>query len=54
MHLQAVDRVDNISPEDFRENYYNPMKPLVIRDLSKDWPATTKWNWDFFKSLSAM
>jgi len=43
--------VDNISPEDFRENYYNPMKPLVIRDLSKDWPATTKWNWDFFKSI---
>jgi len=51
MHLQAVDKVDNISPEDFRENYYNPMKPLVIRDLSKDWPATTKWNWDFFKSI---
>lgn len=51
MHLQAVDRVDNISPEDFRENYYNPMKPLVIRDLSKDWPATKKWNWDFFKSI---
>ena len=51
MHLQAVDRVDNISPEEFRENYYNPMKPLVIRDLSKSWPATTKWDWDFFKSI---
>jgi len=51
MHLQAVDRVDNISPEEFRENYYNPMKPLVIRDLSKSWPATTKWDWDFFKSV---
>jgi hypothetical protein len=51
MHVQAVDRVDNISPEDFRENYYNPMKPLVIRDLSKDWPATTRWNWDYFKSI---
>ncbi|HVU53417.1 MAG TPA: cupin-like domain-containing protein [Puia sp.] len=51
MYLTPVDRVDNISPEDFRENYYNPMKPLVIRDLSKDWPATTRWNWDFFKSI---
>ncbi|HEY4209719.1 MAG TPA: cupin-like domain-containing protein [Puia sp.] len=51
MHLTPVDRVDNISPEDFRENYYNPMKPLVIKDLSKDWPATTKWNWDYFKSI---
>jgi len=51
MYLQAVDRVDNISPEDFRENYYNPMKPVVITDVSKDWSATTKWNWDFFKSI---
>jgi hypothetical protein len=51
MHLTPVDRVDNISPEDFRENYYDPMKPLVIKDLSKGWPAATRWNWDFFKSI---
>ena len=37
MQLQAVDTVDTISPEDFKKNYYGPMKPLVIKNLSKDW-----------------
>ena len=51
MQLQAVDRVDSISPEQFRDQYYVPMKPLVIRGLSKEWPAYEKWNWDYFKSV---
>lgn len=48
MQLQAVDTVENISAEDFRKNYYNKMKPLVIKNLSKDWPAYKKWTWDHF------
>ena len=51
MQLHEVDRVDSISPEDFRDQYYTPMKPLVISGLSKQWPAMHKWNWDFFKSI---
>jgi len=51
MQLQAVDRVDTISAEDFRDGYYAPMKPLVITGLSKQWPAYQKWNWDYFKSI---
>lgn len=51
MQLQAVDTVESISPEDFRENYYAPMKPLVIRELSRQWTAYGKWNWDYFKSI---
>jgi hypothetical protein len=48
MQLQAVDTVQNISPEDFKEKYYKPMKPLVIKDLAKTWDAYKKWNWDYF------
>ena len=48
MQLQAVDTVDAISPEDFKKNYYNTMKPLVIKSLSKQWPAYKKWTWDYF------
>ena len=48
MQLKAVDTVDTISPEDFKKNYYEPMKPLVIKNLSKDWPAYKKWTWDYF------
>ena len=48
MQLQPVDTVENISPAAFREKYYQPMKPLVIKGLAKEWPAMQKWNWDYF------
>jgi len=48
MLLQPVDKVEQIAPEDFKNNYYNTMKPLVITGLVKEWPAYTKWNWDYF------
>ncbi len=51
MLLQAVDRVERISAEDFKQNYYKPFKPLVITGLSRKWPAYNKWNWDFFKAV---
>ena len=47
MILQGVDTVENIGHEDFKANYYNAMKPLVIKGLVKQWPAYTKWNWDY-------
>jgi len=51
MHLQAIDKVESISSEEFKKNYYAPMKPLVITGLAKQWPAFTKWDWDYFKSV---
>jgi Cupin-like domain len=51
MQLRSVDRVDDISPEDFKKNYYDPLKPIVINGIAKKWPAYSKWNWDFFKSV---
>lgn len=50
MQIRLVDRVEDISPEDFKKNYYEPLKPLVISSLAKKWPAYSKWNWDFFKA----
>ncbi|HMH33892.1 MAG TPA: cupin-like domain-containing protein [Puia sp.] len=51
MNLRAVDSLETINTEDFRNQYYTPMRPLVIKGLAKDWPAYTKWNWDYFQSL---
>ena len=51
MILSKVEVVDRISPEDFRINYYLPQRPLVVKDLAKEWPAYSKWNWDYFKKL---
>ena len=48
MQLQVVDKVESISPSNFKKNYYDTMKPLVITGLAKSWPAYNKWNWDYF------
>ncbi|ULQ51546.1 cupin-like domain-containing protein [Flavihumibacter fluvii] len=50
MLLNPVDVVDAIDPASFRKKYYDTMKPVVIKNMSKDWPASTKWDWDYFKS----
>ena len=48
MQLQQVDRVDSISAEEFETHFYNQKKPLIITDLAKQWPAYSKWDWDYF------
>ena len=44
MQLCAIDKVNAIQPEDFKNDYYYPMKPLVITGLAKQWAAYDKWN----------
>jgi hypothetical protein len=51
MQLKPVAKVDSIEPEVFRKEYYEPALPVIIKNLAKDWPAYTKWNWDYFKQL---
>ncbi|MEP7253391.1 MAG: cupin-like domain-containing protein [Ginsengibacter sp.] len=51
MQLDKVDKVEHISPEDFKNNYYLPRKPLVITGLAKEWPAYHKWTWNYFKEI---
>lgn len=51
MQLKSVDKVEEISPEDFKKHYYLPKKPLIITGLAKQWPAYTKWNWEYLKSV---
>lgn len=51
MQLASIDKFEDISSADFQNNYYNPMKPLILTGLAKKWPAYEKWNWDFFKEV---
>ncbi len=51
MLLRPVTIVNSIEPADFKKDFYQPGVPVVIKDLSKSWPAFTKWNWDYFKQL---
>ncbi|MDH7462009.1 cupin-like domain-containing protein [Chitinophagaceae bacterium 26-R-25] len=49
MELKPVIKVASITPEEFKNEFYNGMKPIVITQLAKQWPAYEKWNWDYFK-----
>lgn len=51
MQLRPVATYDHIEPQVFKKEFYEPAIPVVIKNLSKDWPAYTKWNWDYFKQL---
>jgi len=42
-----IERVRNISREDFIKNYYKPQKPVLIEGLTEDWAAFQKWNLDY-------
>ena len=48
MKLNEIDVVEEITAEDFINNYVKPNKPVVIKKLSHQWPAYQKWNLDYF------
>jgi len=51
-NLKPVDTVESISSEDFKKNYLDKRKPLIIKGLTKDWPAREKWTTDYFKEIA--
>jgi hypothetical protein len=51
MQLRPVATFDSIDPVVFKEQFYNTGTPVVIKNLSHEWPAFTKWSWDFFQEL---
>lgn len=50
-NLKSVDVVENISAEDFQKNYLKKKRALVIKGLTKDWPAREKWTMDYLKEI---
>ena len=51
-NLKPVDTVESISREDFKKNYLDKRRPLIIKGLTKDWPAREKWTTDYFKEIA--
>lgn len=49
--LSSVDTVDTITPEDFLAKYLKPRRPLVIKGLTNNWPARTKWTPEYLKQV---
>ncbi|MGB5170031.1 cupin-like domain-containing protein [Eudoraea sp.] len=49
MHLNEITRVQAISKKDFLENFFKPQIPVVLKESIKDWPAYSKWNFDYMR-----
>lgn len=49
--LRPIDTVDTINAADFAENYLKPRRPLIIKGLTKDWPAVQKWTPEYLKEV---
>ncbi|MFS4454639.1 cupin-like domain-containing protein [Maribacter sp. 2304DJ31-5] len=52
MKLTEIPRVASLGKEDFIRDYYKSQKPVVIENAIKDWPAFSKWNLDYMKSIA--
>lgn len=52
MKLEEIPRVKNISKVDFLKNYVIPQKPVVVEELTSDWPAYKKWNLNYIKEIA--
>jgi len=49
--LSQIDCIDDISKEDFEKNYLRTRRPLVIKNMAKNWPAYEKWSMDYMKTV---
>lgn len=49
LNLQQIPRVKSISRDDFLKNHLKPQRPVVIEQLTHDWPAYHKWNLNYIK-----
>jgi hypothetical protein len=52
LRLTEIERVKTLSKEDFFKNYVQKQKPVVIEQLTSDWPAYEKWNLHYIKEIA--
>src|SRR5690606_16212723 len=44
-----ITRDNAISKEDFINQFYKTQRPVLIENLTSDWPARKKWNIDYIQ-----
>jgi len=52
LNLKDIPRVKTLTKEEFITNYFKPQKPVVIEQCIDHWPAYTKWNFDYMKTIA--
>ncbi|MGZ0015855.1 cupin-like domain-containing protein [Yeosuana sp. AK3] len=52
LNLQDIPRVKTLDKDTFLRDYFKPQKPVVIERQIEHWPAYTKWNLDYMKTVA--
>ncbi len=52
MTLQEIPRITTITKDDFVNTYIKSQQPVVIKQLTKNWKATKKWNLDYINTIA--
>ena len=52
MKLKQIERVKKISKEEFVSQYVKKQIPVVIEELTEDWPAYNKWKLSYMKEIA--
>ncbi len=52
LHLTEIERVKTISKADFYTKYVKKQKPVVVEQLTSDWPAYSKWHLNYIKTIA--
>lgn len=52
LNLTEIERVKTISKEDFYNNYVKKQIPVVVEQLTADWPAYEKWKLEYMKKVA--
>ena len=45
-----VDRRETLTAQEMLEGYVRPGRPVLLTGVTRDWPALSRWNFDFFRS----
>lgn len=52
MKLIEIPRVATLTKDQFLKEYLRPQRPVVIEKYIEDWPAYSKWNFDYIKEIA--
>lgn len=51
IQIEQLGKVDDISAKEFLNAYKKTNTPIVMQNITKDWPAKQKWSLEYFESL---
>jgi len=52
LKLIEIPRLTTLTKDQFLKDFLRPQRPVVIEKFIEDWPAYSKWNFDYIKEIA--